>query len=90
MPKILVLDGLSQEGVDVFQNTDGYEVDVKPPQSVEELKAIIGEYDGLVVRSGTTVTAEALESPGKLKVIGRAGVVRTTLTKKPRRTRVSS
>jgi D-3-phosphoglycerate dehydrogenase / 2-oxoglutarate reductase len=74
MPKILVLDGLSQEGVDVFQNTDGYEVDVKPPQSVEELKAIIGEYDGLVVRSGTTVTAEALESPGKLKVIGRAGV----------------
>ena len=74
MPKILVLDGLSQEGVDVFQKADGYEVDVKPPQSVEELKAIIGEYDGLVVRSGTKVTAEALESPGKLKVIGRAGV----------------
>lgn len=74
MPKILVLDNLSQEGVDVFQHADGYEVDVKPPQSVEELKAIIAEYDGLVVRSGTKVTAEALENPGKLKVIGRAGV----------------
>ena len=74
MPKILVLDNLSQEGVDVFKNAQGYEVDVKPPQSVEELSAIIADYDGLVVRSGTKVTAEALATPGKLKVIGRAGV----------------
>jgi D-3-phosphoglycerate dehydrogenase len=74
MPKILVLDNLSQEGVDVFEQAEGYEVDVKPPQSSEELAKIIGDYDGLVVRSGTTVTAEALENPGNLKVIGRAGV----------------
>lgn len=74
MPKILVLDNLSQEGIDVFQQAEGYEVDVKPPQKPEELAKIIGDYDGLVVRSGTKVTAEALVNPGKLKVIGRAGV----------------
>jgi len=73
MPKILVLDGLSEEGVDVFR-AQGCEVDVRPPQKPDELRAIIGEYDGLVVRSATKVTAEALENAGKLKVIGRAGV----------------
>lgn len=73
MARVLVLDGLSDEGVDVFRK-HGLEVDVKPPQSAEELAAIIGAYDGLVVRSGTKVTAEALEKAERLKVIGRAGV----------------
>lgn len=73
MLKILALDGLSDEGLDVFRAA-GIEVDVKPPQKPEELAAIVGAYDGLVVRSATKVTAEALEDPGKLKVIGRAGV----------------
>ncbi|MCC6488556.1 MAG: phosphoglycerate dehydrogenase [Candidatus Hydrogenedentes bacterium] len=72
MPKILVLDNLSEEGVVIFREA-GFEVDVKPPQKPAELAAIIGEYDGLVVRSATKVTAEALESAGKLQVIGRAG-----------------
>jgi len=71
--KVLVLDGLSEEGVTVLRAA-GLEVDVKPPQKPDELAAIIGEYDGLVVRSGTQVTAEALASAGRLKVIGRAGV----------------
>lgn len=74
MPKILVLDNLSEEGVDVFRKREGFEVDVKPPQKPDELAAIINGYDGLVVRSGTKVTAEALEHADKLKVIGRAGV----------------
>ena len=73
MAKILVLDNLSEEGVAVFRE-EGFEVDVKPPQKPDELAAIIGEYDGLVVRSGTTVTADALAKADKLKVIGRAGV----------------
>ena len=72
MPKILVLDNLSQEGVEIFRQA-GFEVDVKPPQKPAELAAIIGQYDGLVVRSATKVTAEALESAGQLQVIGRAG-----------------
>lgn len=82
MPKILVLDNLSQDGVDVFENAEGYEVDVKPPQKPDELAAIIGEYDGLVVRSGTKVTAEALVNAGNLKVIGRAGVGTDNIDKK--------
>ena len=73
MPRILCLDGLSAEGVDVFRAA-GFEVDVKPPQKPAELAAIIGSYDGLVVRSGTKVTAEALAEAKQLKVIGRAGV----------------
>lgn len=73
MPKILVLDNLSEEGIEVFKAASGFDVDVKPPQKPAELAAIIGDYDGLVVRSATKVTAEALEKPGRLKVIGRAG-----------------
>ena len=52
MPKILVLDNLSEEGVDVFR-AEGFDVDVKPPQKPDELAAIIGDYDGMVVRSGS-------------------------------------
>ncbi len=74
MPKILVLDNLSEDGVRIFEQADGYEVDVKPPQKPDELAAIIAPYDGLVVRSGTKVTAEALDKADNLKVIGRAGV----------------
>ncbi len=73
MPRVLVLDNLSEEGVDLFRKA-GIEVDVKPPQKPEELAAIINDYDGLVVRSATKVTAEALASSTRLKVIGRAGV----------------
>ena len=73
MTNILVLDNLSQEGIDVFQ-AEGFNVDVKPPQQPEELAAIIDQYDGLVIRSATKVTAEALTAAKNLKVIGRAGV----------------
>ncbi|MCH7960008.1 MAG: phosphoglycerate dehydrogenase [Candidatus Hydrogenedentes bacterium] len=74
MFKILVLDNLSEEGIQVLRNTKDFEVDVKPPQKPAELAKIIGAYDGMVVRSGTKVTAEALEHATRLKVIGRAGV----------------
>ena len=74
MPKILVLDNLSEEGVEVFRAAEGFEVDVKPPQKPDELVQVIGEYNGLVVRSGTKVTAEAIKAAKNLKVIGRAGV----------------
>ena len=72
-PKVLVLDGLSDEGVTILRSA-GFDVDVKPPQKPDELAAIIGNYDALVVRSGTKVGAEALAKADRLKVIGRAGV----------------
>ncbi len=73
MPKVLVLDGLSAEGVELFRQS-GIETDVKPPQKPDELAAIINDYDGLIVRSATKVPAETLEGATRLKVIGRAGV----------------
>lgn len=73
MFRVLVLDNLSDEGVALFQQA-GIETDVKPAQKEEELAAIINEYDGLVVRSATKVTAAVLENSTRLKVIGRAGV----------------
>ena len=72
MPRILALDGVSDEGIAILRGA-GFDVDVKPAQKPAELAAMIGGYDGLIVRSATKVTAESIESAGKLKVIGRAG-----------------
>ncbi len=74
MIKVLVTDKLAQEGIDLLNSADGVEAVVKTGISGEELAKIIGEYDGLIIRSGTKVTAEVLANPGKLKGIARAGV----------------
>lgn len=71
--KILVSDKLSPKGVEVFEKAEGIGVEVKTKLPIEELKAIIGEYEGLVVRSATKVTAEIIEAADRLKVVGRAG-----------------
>jgi D-3-phosphoglycerate dehydrogenase len=72
--KVLVTDNISDEGVRKLTRDGSIEVDLRPGIKAEELEKIIGEYDGIVTRSGTSVTAGLLENPGKLKVIGRAGV----------------
>lgn len=71
--KILVSDKLSPKGVEIFEKAGTIEVEVKTKLSPEELKAIIGGYEGLVVRSATKVKADIIEAADKLKVIGRAG-----------------
>jgi D-3-phosphoglycerate dehydrogenase len=71
--RVLVSDNLAQTGVDILRKA-GFDVDVKTGMSPDAIKAEIGEYDGLVIRSATKVTADLLESAGKLKVIGRAGI----------------
>ena len=71
--KVLVSHNLSQIGIDILRNA-GLEVDVKTGLSPEELKAIIGDYHGLAIRSATKVTAEILEAATRLKVVGRAGI----------------
>ena len=73
MKKILVSDNLSDQGIAVFQETAGIDVDVKLGLEPEELRAIIKDYDGLAVRSATKVTKEIIEAAHRLKVIGRAG-----------------
>lgn len=70
--KVLVSDSISPKGVEILKKA-GLTVDVKTGMKPEELKACIGEYHGLVIRSATKVTAEIIEAAGSLKVIGRAG-----------------
>lgn len=74
MIKILVSDPLSDQGLAIFSKYPELEVDVKTKLSPDELKACIAEYDALVMRSGTKVTASIIDAANKLKVIGRAGV----------------
>lgn len=70
--RVLVSDSLSEKGVEILKNA-GLSVDVNTKLSKDELLKVIGEYDGLVVRSATKVTAEVLNAAKKLKVVGRAG-----------------
>lgn len=72
--RVLVSDPISEKGVDALRSADGISVDVNTGLPPEELLKIIGDYDGLVVRSQTKVTPEVFAAAGKLKVIGRAGV----------------
>jgi D-3-phosphoglycerate dehydrogenase / 2-oxoglutarate reductase len=73
MPKVLIADKLSPAAVNVFRDK-GIEVDVQTGLSKDELLGIIGEYDGLAVRSNTKPDADILAAATKLKVIGRAGI----------------
>ncbi|MFI5294676.1 MAG: phosphoglycerate dehydrogenase [Thermodesulfovibrionales bacterium] len=70
--KVLVSDNISSKGVEILKKA-GLDVDVKTGMKPEELIACIGDYEGLVVRSATKVTAAVIEAASKLKVIGRAG-----------------
>ena len=73
MAKVLISDELSPRAVEIFKER-GVEADVRTGLSPAELRAIIGDYDGLAVRSNTKVTAEVLAVAPRLKVIGRAGI----------------
>ncbi len=75
MPKVLVSDALSETAVNIFKDR-GVEVDYMPAlgKDKEKLLSIIGEYDGLAVRSATKATAPVIVAGKKLKVIGRAGI----------------
>jgi D-3-phosphoglycerate dehydrogenase len=70
--KVLVSDNISHRGVDIMTQA-GLKVDVKTGLAPDELKKIIGRYEGLVIRSATKVTADIIDAARKLKVIGRAG-----------------
>jgi len=73
MIKILITDKLAKEGIELLKTMKDVEPVVKTGISPEELISIIGEYDGLIVRSETKVTAKVLEKSGKLRGIARAG-----------------
>ena len=72
--RILVSDAIAASGLDLLRKATGLEVDYRPDLSADGLKACIGEYEGLIVRSRTKVTAEVLANTSRLRVIGRAGI----------------
>ncbi len=76
MPKILVSDSLSQEGLDVLEaaKSAGIEYDYRPGLKEDELTAAIPAYDGLVIRSGSKVTVNVIDAATNLKAVGRAGI----------------
>ncbi len=74
MIKVLITDKLAKEGIDLLNGMGGVETVVKTGIKEDELAEIIGEHDGLIIRSDTKVTAKVLSRPGRLKAIARAGV----------------
>ena len=72
--KVLISDALGEQGVNMFKEAGDIDVDVNTGLSPDELKRIIGNYDALVIRSATQVTANLLEAATRLKVVGRAGI----------------
>ena len=73
MPKVLISDQMDPKAAQIFRER-GVEVDEITGKTPEELIAIIGEYDGLAIRSSTKVTKAILAAATNLKVIGRAGI----------------
>ena len=74
MMKILVSDPISDKGVELLKSNPSFQVDKKVGLKEDELCAIIGEYDGLVVRSQTKANKKVLDAAKRLRIIGRAGV----------------
>jgi len=74
-PRVLISDALSLAAVQIFKDR-GIEVDFQPKlgKDKDKLADIVGNYDGLAIRSATKVTPKILENAKKLKVIGRAGI----------------
>lgn len=71
--KVLVMDGVDESGLTALRQEPDIEVVIGRKMSEDELVEVIGEYDGLIVRSATKVTARVLSNAPKLKVVGRAG-----------------
>jgi D-3-phosphoglycerate dehydrogenase len=72
-PRVLIADSLSPAAVDIFRQR-GVEADVKVGLAKDELLAVIGDYDGLALRSATKADKAMIAAASRLKVIGRAGI----------------
>ena len=72
-PKVLISDKMDPKAAQIFKER-GIDVDVITGKTKDELIAMIGDYDGLAIRSATKVTADVLAAATNLKVVGRAGI----------------
>ncbi len=73
MPRVLIADKLSPAAVDIFKNR-GVDFDIKTGLTKDELIAVIGDYDGIAIRSGAKLDKDVIAAAGKLQVIARAGI----------------
>ena len=74
MTKILVSDPLSEDGIKILKDSGMEVTALEKAPSEDELCGMIADYDGLIIRSGSKVTAKVIAAGKNLKVIGRAGV----------------
>ena len=74
MQRVLITDNLSPAGLTLLNEAEGIEVDVRAGLSPDEVRVALQDADGIIIRSGTKLTAEILEGQERLKVIVRAGV----------------
>ncbi|MBX3411438.1 MAG: phosphoglycerate dehydrogenase [Pirellulales bacterium] len=74
MPRVIVLDPLSKEGLDLLDAAPGIQYEVRTGLKGDDLRQALAEFDGAIVRSGVKITADALEGNQRLKAIVRAGV----------------
>ena len=71
--KVLVSDGLAQEGVEILKKFKNFEITINDKTSKEELLENIAQFDGIIIRSATKITPDVIRAGKKLKVIVRAG-----------------
>src|SRR5580698_1528966 len=74
MPRVVVLDTLAPEGLDLLAKATGVEHEVRTGLKGDSLRSALAEFDGAICRSGVKITADALEGNRRLKAIVRAGV----------------
>ncbi|HJQ79452.1 MAG TPA: hypothetical protein VJ828_05830 [Lacipirellulaceae bacterium] len=74
MPRVIVLDTLAKEGLDMLAAAPSIEHEVRTGLKGPALRAALAEFDGAICRSGVSITADALEANRRLKAIVRAGV----------------
>jgi D-3-phosphoglycerate dehydrogenase len=73
MPKVLIADKLSPAALQIFKER-GVEADMKTGLAKEELLKIVGDYDGIAIRSATKITVDVIKAAKNLKVVARAGI----------------
>lgn len=74
MYRIIVLDNIAQEGLDLLDAEQGVEYEIRTGLKGDELRGALNEFDGAILRSGVKITPESLEGNTRLKAIVRAGV----------------
>ena len=74
MSRVIVLDSIAQEGLDLLEQAEGIEYEVITGLAGSELRDALNKFDAAICRSGVKITAEALEGNKRLRAIARAGV----------------